>query len=288
MTRASLHSNLGKRDIGCKSGTLEDRFRTDSFLKSHAFRKSGNFVMRSGDNFLMIRCARINFGGVSCHNHNDALSFALQAAGRDFFIDPGTFSYTAYPDIRNRFRSTAAHNVIHLQGQEQNDFGKSVFDFTGDKARARCVKWKSNEAFDIFVGEHRGFRVGDREAICSRGIRFEKKNSRWIIEDELRLHGKRLRKSEPLVQPNPPSMEWRFHLHPNVTVTAESPTRVILDHGGSQLSLDFFVEGAIMREEMGSVSFRYASKSPTTVLSLVPVVGSQLIGRFEIEVLTTR
>ena len=57
------------------------------------------------------------------HVHNDKLSFDLQVYGKDLVRDPGTYTYSAYPTIRNKFRSTKAHHGIIVNGvAEQNNY----------------------------------------------------------------------------------------------------------------------------------------------------------------------
>jgi uncharacterized heparinase superfamily protein len=52
------------------------------------------------------------------HAHADALSFVLTVGGRPLLIDPGTASYTD-PALRDRFRSTAMHNTVVMDGRQQ-------------------------------------------------------------------------------------------------------------------------------------------------------------------------
>lgn len=54
------------------------------------------------------------------HVHNDKLSFELQVDGKDIVVDAGTYLYTAIPSVRNQFRSTEAHSVPCVEGEEQN------------------------------------------------------------------------------------------------------------------------------------------------------------------------
>ena len=51
------------------------------------------------------------------HGHADALSIQLMTDGRPVLIDPGTFCYVC-PE-RDRFRGTAAHNTLQVDGRDQ-------------------------------------------------------------------------------------------------------------------------------------------------------------------------
>ncbi|MEQ9064805.1 MAG: heparinase II/III family protein [Vicingaceae bacterium] len=53
------------------------------------------------------------------HGHNDKLSFEVIINDKSFFRDPGSFTYTGIPTIRNKYRSVKAHNAPQ-HGKEQN------------------------------------------------------------------------------------------------------------------------------------------------------------------------
>lgn len=65
--------------------------------------------------------------GKGGHTHNDVLSILLSVHQQRILVDPGTFTYTPYPDIRNKFRSTEYHNTLAVVGLEQN----ILFEGTG-------------------------------------------------------------------------------------------------------------------------------------------------------------
>lgn len=54
------------------------------------------------------------------HTHSDLLSFELNIGGQDIIVDAGSNVYTANPIKRNQFRSTAMHNTIVIDGQNQH------------------------------------------------------------------------------------------------------------------------------------------------------------------------
>lgn len=68
------------------------------------------------------------------HTHNDRLSLELMIDGKYITRDPGGYIYTAAPDIRDKFRSVNAHNVIRVGDYEQNCFDGTF----GLKKRARA------------------------------------------------------------------------------------------------------------------------------------------------------
>jgi len=92
------------------------------------FQDAGVAVIHKGEDYLYI-----NHGGYSkkpkgdqilidTHSHNDLLSFELSLGGEDILVDAGTYLYTSSQESRNEFRSTAKHNTIVVDGEEQNGF----------------------------------------------------------------------------------------------------------------------------------------------------------------------
>jgi len=108
------------------------------------------------------------------HGHADALSIQLVTAGRPVLIDPGTFCYVC-PE-RDRFRGTAAHNTLQVDGrdqaQPQGPFGWTAMpDTTVDS-------WQTRETFDFFAGHHDGYRP----VIHHRWV-FGLKSKFWLVRD---------------------------------------------------------------------------------------------------------
>lgn len=149
---------------------------TSQGLKLWAYPDFGVYVFRSKDVYLAIRCGSIGQNGHGGHAHNDNLSFELSIRGRDFIVDGGSYLYTPFPEIRNRFRSTSAHSTLALKGREQNrwtDGLQGLFSMRDD-AQARVLDLGAG----YLRGEHHGF--GPRH--CRQ---FEWSDSSLIIEDFL-------------------------------------------------------------------------------------------------------
>ena len=53
------------------------------------------------------------------HGHADALNVLFTSGDRSWLIDPGTYVYISDTDGREIFRSTAAHNTVRVDQQDQ-------------------------------------------------------------------------------------------------------------------------------------------------------------------------
>ena len=85
----------------------------------YAYPDFGLFMYRSNQVYLVARCGTGVNHGHGAHVHNDQLSVEIAVDGKDFFIDPGTYTYTPFPEKRNLFRSTAWHNTLYAEHKEQ-------------------------------------------------------------------------------------------------------------------------------------------------------------------------
>jgi len=108
------------------------------------------------------------------HGHADALSIQLVTTGRPVLIDPGTFCYVC-PE-RDRFRGTAAHNTLQVDGRDQAQ-PKGPFAWTG-MPETTVDRWHTSEAFDVFAGHHNGYYP----VMHQRWV-FGRKNKFWLVRD---------------------------------------------------------------------------------------------------------
>ena len=144
--------------------------------KLYAYPEFGMFIFKSKNIYLAIRCGATGQNGKGGHAHNDDLSFELNVRGRDFIIDGGSYLYTPFPDIRNVFRSTKAHNTLILNGLEQNDWADGLVGLFSmrDHAQARILKL----GIQYLMGEHYGFGPVHRRE-------FKIDGSSLVVEDIL-------------------------------------------------------------------------------------------------------
>ena len=74
--------------------------------------------MASGEVQLVVKAGPFGEGSGG-HSHSDVLSLTARVGCREILIDPGTFTYVADPAERNRFRGSAAHNTVRIDGRDQ-------------------------------------------------------------------------------------------------------------------------------------------------------------------------
>lgn len=109
-------------------------------------RKEGGYTFfRSKDRRVLIGIdhAELGYGSIAAHGHADALSFQLFIDGQPVLVDSGTYNYHVTPEDRNYFRSTAAHNTVMIDGQEQSEMlGPFIW---GKKARTHLLDIAEND-----------------------------------------------------------------------------------------------------------------------------------------------
>ena len=132
-------------------------------LRLAAYPNFGLFIYKSPRVYFAIRCGRGDINQIGNHAHNDNLSFELALDGNSLITDPGTYVYTPSPDMRNRFRSTAMHNTLVIDGREQNDWseGREGLFFLRDRSNPRVIACQLTH----FVGEHSGFGSPHRREV---------------------------------------------------------------------------------------------------------------------------
>jgi hypothetical protein len=130
--------------------------RGESATRSAALPETGYYVSRSSNgDHIVIDGGQHGYqnGG---HAHADALSVTCTIRSVPLLIDPGTGCYTTSPAIRDRFRSTALHNTLTVNGRPQS-IPRGPFHWART-ADGRVHAWHATPAFDFFDGSHDGYR----------------------------------------------------------------------------------------------------------------------------------
>lgn len=189
--------------------------------RSAAFMSGGYFVLRRGGTHVFIDCANVGMRGVGGHGHNDILSFELVLAGIPLVTDCGAYLYTASREWRNRFRSTAFHGTIQVDGEEVNRFiGPDALWQLRDDATPAGVSFTSAAGGDRFQGSHEGYLRLASPVGVTRAIALAADGATVAVADDLAGGGQHL-------------VEWRFPLDPDAQAEFHDQD-VCLTRGGEQ------------------------------------------------------
>src|SRR5581483_4801956 len=114
------------------------------------------------------------------HGHYDALSIEVAANGRPLIVDPGRYTYAVgEPDLRHRFKSTAAHTTVTVDGRDQTPYSRGRPK--GPVAAARAGMRTRTARLDVLRGEARS---PSYEAVHARTILFVD-DAWWLVQDRL-------------------------------------------------------------------------------------------------------
>jgi len=103
---------------------------------------------------VVVDCGPIGPDHLPAHAHGDILSLELSVDGERVIVDPGVFEYQG--PSRAWSRSTAAHNTVCLDGEDQCEFW-SVFR-VGRRTAGRALHWSVTADGFQLVGSHDGYR----------------------------------------------------------------------------------------------------------------------------------
>ena len=177
-------------------------------VTSRAHTEGGIAILRHDDLYAILEAGPVGLGGLGGHAHNDSLSIEIQARGEDLIVDPGSGSYTRDLQLRDRMRSTAAHNTVRIDGAEINPLPEEPFSLPGTDA-PMIRRFVSRQGFDLVEAEHRGYMRLPDPVAHRRVLLLNKKTRKFVIEDLL-------------VGREQHRVEWFFHLVPGCAVVIDA------------------------------------------------------------------
>ena len=232
-------------------------------LSSHAFGDSGFYLLQSGSHntndciSVLFDCGQLGFGSIAAHGHADALSFTLKAFGEDILIDPGTYDYFTYPQWRQYFRSTLAHNTIEVDGQDQSVM-LGLF-LWGKRATASCLDWRPSAHGGRVKGEHTGYERLPDPLLHRRTLELNGEQRLLTITDEIMTKGQH-------------TVRLAFHFAPTCILEQLDNTafRLTGHNGSATLRLDTMLAAEIfhgsLHPPLGWASNGYHQKQPCPAL----------------------
>ncbi|MDP3148848.1 MAG: heparinase II/III-family protein [Ignavibacteria bacterium] len=199
-------------------------------MKSHAERsssfgltKGGHYFFRTKETDMFIRASGIGKSGSGAPGHNDTFTFELLYKNKLFFVDPGTYSFYADKDLRNKLRSVFSHNTFSIDNTQLADFS-GLFNIKEDLTKPKIIEWQTDNEEDILVAQHFAYVRLPDPVICKRGFYFLKEKKKIKIKDEF-LGGKKHK------------IVSHLHLHHEVEIEKKEPNKYLLKNGDAKLQI---------------------------------------------------
>jgi hypothetical protein len=230
--------------------------------RAWAYPQGGYYVLdadRGNDYEMMVVMDAGAFGlpPLYAHGHADALSFWLSYRGQVLLVDPGTFSYDDNKAWRSYFRSTAAHNTIRVDGEDQSIAGGPFW--WRHVAHCHVRRHVSQATYAEVEGLHEGYQRLADPVVHRRAVRVCRPTSHVRIIDWLECRDAH-------------EVELFFHFHDQCDVRQIDATHFTAMRGetGIEIHLASSLECQLYRGSetpiAGWTSDRFGVKRPTFTL----------------------
>ncbi len=148
---------------------------------SAGFTKGKHFIFRNKDLHFFIDAGELGMNESGAHL--DIFNFELFYKNNKIIVDPGTFSYYADNELRNKFRSDISHNISCIDDEPISQL-EGLFKIKGDLTKPKILEWESSETEDILVAQHYAYTRLPDPVICKRTFHFLKEKNLIKIKDE--------------------------------------------------------------------------------------------------------
>ena len=180
---------------------------------------------------LLFDAGPVGADHLPAHAHCDLLNLEISIAKQRVVVDTGVYNY-AGDAARQHCRSTAAHNTLQIDGQDQCDVWSSFR--MGYRGHPTQIQTGEQHGFSWAKASHDGYRrIGvpstKRLIACRRG-------GPWIIVDWA-------------VGTGTHRLTNRLHLHPDVQIIDKRDSTITLAVGDSRLFVTGLGDGELTVEE---------------------------------------
>lgn len=198
---------------------------------SVALPDTGYYIARSRRDRLVVDAGEVGPDCQPGHAHGDLLSFELAFDGHPVIVDSGVCEYDRGP-MRDYARSTAAHNTVEVDGEDQCEFWAAFR--VGRRGRPREVRHSAAPGSLKLSAWHDGYhRLAGKPS--------HRREFSW-------LHGI-LRVKDSVEGRGHHTIRSRLHFHPRCSIQAEGEKEVFVDYGGGHARVTFFGPGRLTVEE---------------------------------------
>lgn len=197
--------------------------KSPAALSSLAFEDGGLYVVasenpRAAQMLVDAGPHGIGHGG---HGHADALSLRFSSAGRVWLVDPGSYTYIASGEERNRFRGTAAHNTLCVDQLDQA-VPEGPFAWSS-LPNVEVEGWYTASIFTLLRATHTGYQRLPDPVKHRRSI-FHLHGSYWLVRD--------LAEGAAAHQ-----LDISWHFAPDLRVSTRPNAMVAVSPAGDELAL---------------------------------------------------
>lgn len=233
-------------------------------LHSQAFTDTGLFLLQAGGAgepdavSVTLDAAELGYGPLAAHGHADALAVTLRLGGRDILVDTGTCDYFTDQSWRTYFRTTAAHNTVGIDGEDQSVMtGPFMW---GARANSTRLAWEPSGSGGRITASHDGYRRLKDPVTHTRDVRLDGETREISIEDFLEMTGEH-------------DVRVAFHLSEICSVIAVEGTSVVVDADGRRIrfALDAALQVAVLRGSLnpraGWISRGYHHRAPICTIA---------------------
>jgi hypothetical protein len=229
---------------------------------SRFYPSEGHYFFRKADGkkeiFLHLDAAPLGFLSIAAHGHADALSFLLNVDGQPVLVDPGTFTYHTYPEWRNYFIGTLAHNTIRINGSDQAISGGPTM----------WIRHYKTEVLDIDLNNDTEHVTVTHNGYLRFGIRHIRTISFNILRNEFQILDTLIVNKERQFM-----VEIPFHIHPSIQLSQTADCFLLSSENSrdTELYVDDklqpeLLKGQIEPHILGWYSDSFLKKEPTNVI----------------------
>ena len=148
------------------------------------------------------------------HAHADMLSYELSLGGNRVIVDSGVHDYEV-SEFRRYSRSTAAHNTVEVNGEDQCEMWGNFR--MARRGYPRDVRYQSDDNGFTLFGFHTGYRRLKGRPIHARQIGWDAQKRIISVQDKV-SSGKAV------------SAVSRIHLHPDCSILERKENRIVVEY----------------------------------------------------------
>jgi uncharacterized heparinase superfamily protein len=232
------------------------------------FGSGGIFIAQGYRNYLIADFGEVGQKGLGGHGHNDTFSFELCLDGEPIIVDSGSETYTGDLSKYDRYRSTAAHNTVMVDGEEIAPLLKTWR--ISNRADPQMVKIDCDRHQNSIEGEHHGYLSLKDPLVHRRKLTFSPEEGSLLCEDS--FCGDSSHNVKQFLH---------FPFLKNVAVDDSTKTVVIDTFSGNSITIQFNAVDNIQIESY-SLSSNYAQSNSSQYLTIESAVSGTQILNFSI------